>query len=154
MRSFWRISNYRSLTGEGGLRYSARWHHAGRPIVYLAESPAGALLEVLVHLELEQDDLPRNYTLLRVTAPDTQPISHLEPPSGEAWKTDLTTTRSLGDRWLAEAPTAVARVPSAILPSTSNYLLNPRHPDANDVEIAEAIRAPFDPRLLKYLRGE
>ncbi|MDE3106013.1 MAG: RES family NAD+ phosphorylase, partial [Acidobacteriota bacterium] len=41
----WRISNFRSLAGEGGLRYAGRWHTAGKPIVYLAASAAGALVE-------------------------------------------------------------------------------------------------------------
>lgn len=154
MRSFWRISNHRSLAGTGGLRYSARWHHAGRPIVYLAESPAGAMLEILVHLELAENELPRTYTLLHVTAPDILPIYDLNPPSGNAWKTDLNVSRDIGDRWLASAPTALARVPSAILPSTSNYLLNPLHAHAAKVQIAEATRAAFDARLLKHLRGE
>ena len=153
MRSFWRISNHRTLTGEGGLRTSARWHHAGRPIVYLAESPAGALLEVLVHLELEQDQLPSAYTLLEVTAPEELPIPSLDPPTGSAWKTDLSVSRNLGDHWLATAPTALARVPSVILPSTSNYLLNPRHEDSHKLVIVQATRASFDPRLPPHLRG-
>ena len=153
MRSFWRISNHHVLTGEGGLRTSARWHHAGRPIVYLADSPAGALLEVLVHLELDENQLPQAYTLLEVTAPDHLAIHAIEPPPGSAWKADLSMSRTLGDQWLATAPTALARVPSAILPSTANYLLNPRHLDSHKLEIVQAVRSPFDPRLFTHLRG-
>ena len=39
----WRISRHRDLSGEGGLRAAGRWHEAGRPVVYLAESPAAAM---------------------------------------------------------------------------------------------------------------
>ena len=35
-----------------------------------------------------------------------------------------------------------------IVPRTSNYLLNPRHPDAARVRIAEIVRYPLGPRLV------
>ena len=44
----WRISNHSALDGRGGLYAPARWHSQGHPVVYLATSPAGALVEVLV----------------------------------------------------------------------------------------------------------
>lgn len=149
----WRISNFRSLNGEGGLRYSARWHTAGRPIVYLAASPAGAMIEVLVHLELDEDDLPPSYTLLHVEAPSSLAIEDLHVGKRDDWKTDLPLSRSIGDAWLKGAKTALARVPSVILPDTFNYLLNPLHPDAKRIKIARAMKANFDPRLLRHLRG-
>jgi RES domain-containing protein len=152
-RDLWRISNYKSLTGEGGLKYAARWHSAGHRIVYLAESPAGALIEVLVHLELEQDELPRSYMLLRVGVPDDLVIEELSIPAGDGWKSNHTLSRKLGDEWSLRRETALARVPSAILPNTSNYLLNPLHADAKRIRIMESSRAEFDPRLLKHLRG-
>ena len=52
----WRISAYADLSGTGGLRVSGRWHQAGRPVVYAATSPPGAMLEVLVHLEIDPED--------------------------------------------------------------------------------------------------
>ena len=152
-RDLWRISNYKSLAGEGGLKYAARWHSAGRRIAYLAESPAGALIEVLVHLELEEDELPRSYMLFRVSVPDDLAIEELSIPAGDGWKSNHYLTRQLGDEWLFRRQTALACVPSAILPSTSNYLLNPLHADAKRIRIMESRPAEFDPRLLKHLRG-
>jgi RES domain-containing protein len=149
----WRISNYRSLTGEGGLRYSARWHSVGRPIVYLAPSPAGAMVEVLVHLELGEDELPPSYTLLKIEAPASLSIAEIRVPTKEDWKINLSVSRGLGDEWLKGAETALARVPSAILPNTFNYLLNPLHRDAKKLRIVEATTATLDPRLLRHLRG-
>ena len=149
----WRISNFRSLSGEGGLRYSARWHTAGRPIVYLAASPAGAMIEVLVHLELEEDELPPAYTLLHVEAPANMEIDELRVGRRDEWKSDLSVSRALGDAWLKGGTAALARVPSAILPNTFNYLLNPLHRDAKRMRIAGSTKANFDPRLLRHLRG-
>lgn len=144
----WRISNHRSLDGEGGRRFSARWHTSGAPIVYLAASPPGALLEILVHLELTETALPPTYTLLRVAVPTDLQIPTLKVPSGTAWKSDATITRKLGDTWLKSQRTALARVPSAILPDTWNYLLNPLHPEASKIKIAATTSGILDPRLL------
>ena len=152
MKDLWRISNHLTLSGEGGLRYKARWHSAGSPIVYLAETPSGALLEVLVHLELDEGDLPNSYNLIRIGVPPEIEIAVLTipavPPSA-TWKTDETITREIGDSWLHSGKTALAAVPSVIMPSTTNYLLNPRHPKAASVQILEIIPATFDPRLLR-----
>jgi RES domain-containing protein len=152
-RDLWRISNYKSLTGEGALKYAARWHSAGRRIVYLAESPAGAMIEVLVHLELEEDELPYSYMLLHVEVPDDLAIEQIKIPAGDAWKSNHALSRRLGDEWLQRNETALARVPSVILPNTSNYLLNPLHADAKRVRIMDVKRAEFESRLLKHLRG-
>ena len=45
--------------------------------MYLAESVAGALLEVLVHLELSPVRFPKSYRLLKVEAPDDMAIATL-----------------------------------------------------------------------------
>jgi RES domain-containing protein len=147
--NLWRLTEYPSLDGEGGRLYSARWNTAGEPIVYLAASPPGALIEILVHLELEESELPPIYKLLRITVPDRLKIPTLTIPTGDSWKTDETITRKIGDTWLKSRRSALARVPSAILPDTFNYLLNPLHPDATRITIAETHNAILDPRLTK-----
>jgi RES domain-containing protein len=145
----WRLSRHESLNGEGGRRYAARWHSAGSPIVYLAESPPGALIEILVHLELDEFELPLAYRLLRVAVPGKLRIPKLRVPPGDAWKSNLALTRGIGDIWLKSQRSALARVPSAILPRTFNYLLNPLHPNAARIAIAEAGSATIDPRFVR-----
>ena len=147
--NLWRLTEYLSLDGEGGRLYSARWNTAGEPIVYLAASPPGALIEILVHLELEESELPPIYTLLRIAVPDRLKIPSLTVPSGETWKSNEALTRKIGDAWLKSRKSALARVPSSILPDTFNYLLNPLHPDAARIKIAETHSAILDPRLIR-----
>jgi RES domain-containing protein len=147
----WRISRYDSLSGEGGLHYSARWHTAGKRIVYLAESPAGAMIEALVHLELNEKSWPDSYGLMRVTVPDGIEVETIKTAAGEDWKRSLNFTRKLGDEWSRSRRTALARVPSAMLPETWNVLLNPEHPAAEGIRIVETIRAEYDSRLLGKL---
>ncbi len=83
----WRISNHASLSGEGGLYASGRWHTRGRRVVYLADHPAAALLEIMVHLEIDAEDLPSHYQLLGVDIPDEMPVTALhESELPEDWR--------------------------------------------------------------------
>jgi RES domain-containing protein len=142
----WRISNHEDLRGLGGLKVAGRWHHAGRPVVYLAEHPALALLETLVHLEIRSlEDLPNTYKLLRIEAQDSLDITQAHPETG--WQSNSSITRSIGDVWLVAAQTALMRVPSVLVPG-NNYLLNPLHPDARNIAIVEILHWPFDVRLV------
>lgn len=146
----WRISNHVGLGGRGGLLASARWHTQGRPVVYLATSPAGALMEVLVNLELDAARLPGNYTMLKVEAPDDAQMKRIELASlPENWSQDLTISRNLGDEWLAGRASALLEVPSAILPDTSNVLLNPHHADAGRIRVVSHRPYPYDRRFFK-----
>lgn len=146
----WRISNHSTLEGQGGLMASARWHTQGRRIVYLAETPAGALLEALVHLELDLDNLPPSYQLLKAEAPDQMSMDRVEESKLAAnWRADLVSTRTIGDQWLAGGSTALLRIPSAILPETWNVLLNPQHPEASSVSVKWRHAYPWDDRLLQ-----
>ena len=146
----WRISNHGGLDGRGGLLASARWHTQGRAIVYLAASPAGALVEVLVNLELDAARLPGSYTMLKVEAPDDVQVRRVEVAAlPEGWAADLTVSRSRGDEWLASGESALLEVPSAILPDTFNVLLNPHHLDAGRVRVVGQRAYPYDRRFFK-----
>jgi len=152
MTNLWRISNYLDLSGEGALGTSGRWHTEGRLVVYLADCPAGALLERIVHLMDRNEDgiLPRFYQLLQITVADELAIKPLNTLAPTDWKERFDFTRAIGDAWLASLETPLARVPSAIAPQTWNYLLNPEHPDAKKIEIAEVIKERFDNRLFRF----
>ena len=145
--NLWRISNHVSLSGEGGMRASARWHSRGRPVVYLAESPAGAMLETLVHLKGRRDKLPRTYTLLAIVAPETMSTERRVIPANAEWKNDLSWSREQGDEWLGSGRTALLEVPSVILPRSRNFLLNPLHADAKLIHVEETITDFYDERL-------
>jgi RES domain-containing protein len=144
----WRISRHRDLTGAGGLRAPGRWHDRGSPIVYLAETPAGALLESCVHTSA--NDVPPNYNLLAVRVEEQTSVETLELDALRSdWIDHLETTREIGSAWLRSLRSALLRVPSALAPATSNVLLNPLHPDATHLHIESTYEYPFDPRIKK-----
>ena len=145
----WRISNHAELSGEGGLHASGRWHSKGRRVVYLADHPASALLETLVHLEIDVEDLPTHYQLLAVDAPDDIAVTLLDEATLPTdWRDQLAVTRARGDEWLGGGATALLQVPSAIVPAARNILLNPSHRDSMRIAVASIMRAPFDRRLV------
>ncbi|HEY5214359.1 MAG TPA: RES family NAD+ phosphorylase [Acidobacteriaceae bacterium] len=141
----WRISRHRDLAGLGGLKAPGRWHYAGQPVVYLAESPASALLEVCVHTSA--NDVPPEFTLLKIEGPATEfPVTKLgDLPKN--WRTDQESTGNLGTAWLRKNNSVLLQVPSAIVPETANFLFNPSHPDARNFRVAGIFAYPFDVRL-------
>jgi RES domain-containing protein len=120
-------------------------------MVYLADSPSSALWEVVVHLEIEGDDTPDFFSLLKVSYPENLAIEQLVPPAEVDWKQDEKVTRKMGDAWLADGKTCLARVPSVIVSETWNYLLNPQHPAAEQVKIVSVSREQYDKRIFRFV---
>jgi RES domain-containing protein len=144
----WRVSQHRDLKGTGGLRAPGRWHERGLLVVYLAESPAGALLEACVHTSA--NDIPPYYILLAVEASDAVSLERLDVSVLPAdWPDDLQSTRGIGSEWLRTRRSALFRIPSALVPATFNWMLNPLHPHTARVRILSTVKYPFDPRIKK-----
>jgi RES domain-containing protein len=141
----WRISRHRDLTGAGGLKAAGRWHHAGNAIVYLAETPASALLEVCVHTSA--NDVPPEFTLLKIEGPDLEVPSIKARDLPEDWRSRLAVTRDLGTEWLEKNESVLLQVPSVIVPDTFNFLFNPSHEHATQFRITDVFSYPFDIRL-------
>jgi RES domain-containing protein len=123
LRRIWRISNHADLKGLGGLRSGGRWHHGAYPVVYCTESPAAALLEVVVQLEIEDlAAIPNNYQLLEIEFADSVSQSNLDVTSlPDDWRHRAGVTRSIGDHWLGRRQSAILAVPNAIVPYTSIF---------------------------------
>ena len=147
--TLWRISNHADLSGLGGVHRSGRWHFAGVPVVYLAESPALALLEVVVNFDLKPDELPADYQLLEVDCASVSTLSVDDGQLGHEWANRRSLTQSVGSEWLMGGASALLKVPSAVVPKSWNHLLNPRHPDAAHAAIRSSTRHPFDRRLIR-----
>ena len=139
-----------ALTGEGSARYPGRWNLRGVRVVYVSEHLSLATLEVLAHAESLA--LLNRYVALRVSIPDSLTalaVSDLpndwqsEPPPDSA--------RRVGHRWLQKGETLALKVPSALIPSEHNFVLNPAHPAFTEVRVAEPVPLPFDAQRLKVV---
>lgn len=136
--------------GAVGARLSdGRWHRAGAPVVYAADAPASALLEVVVHTEAAAL-LYHAYVLFRV---ELDPDRHLLRLPEAAWPPDWQaplwprSTQEIGRRWLDDRDSVVLEVPSAVVPFQRNYLINVAHPDFADLRVTGPDDFRIDPRL-------
>ncbi len=158
MIALWRISRHTDLAGLGGERADGRWHRAapGKRIVYLAEHPALSLIETLVHLKGNPALFPSRYSLARIEVEEAvfAAARRLVEEAGTNLGLPESRTQQIGDAWLREGATALARVPSFPSPFSTNYLLNPKHPDASRFRVASAHEIEYDPRLLQMRATE
>jgi RES domain-containing protein len=151
MITAWRITKRRhartAFSGGGARLYGGRWNSPGTSMIYVAESQALAVLEVLVHLD--SSSLLEKYVLIRVDFEDSFVADLIRSSLPKSWAANPVpaTVQAVGDRWAAEAKTAVLRVPSTLVPGESNFLINPKHPDFGSLRIAKPTSFRFDPRL-------
>ena len=112
----WRISKHVDLSGRGGLLTDNRWNTKGRPMVYLAESVPGAILEVVVHL-LENTVLPDGLKLIRIDYPAAIECEAIqEADLADGWAANLASTWNWGDSWALRCKTAFSACYSAKYP--------------------------------------
>ena len=151
MQYLWRL--YRAphgpgLDGIGGIFADGRWHRQGELVVYFGASAAIVVLERLAHTDA--DLLPDDLRLGRFefSAPAaTTDVNDLSILSKD-WTQQELATRRIGADWLRDRSSCVLAVPSAILPEESNYVLNPRHPDAQGLQLVYERPFTFDLRLI------
>ena len=138
---------YADLSGEGARLVGGRWNSPGRAALYLAESRELAILETLVHLDLDETTMPIDYVIMTVdfSALTGSPTWSEEGPSAAPADAEC---RAIGDTFLAAKRALVLRVPSVVVPHASNYVLNPVHPLISQVRISSIDPFAFDQRLL------
>ncbi len=136
----WRLcrESFADLSGEGARRYGGRWNSPGRPLIYAASTAALAVLEVRVHLDLPPELLPDDYVLVTIDLGDA---------AIEAVSAIPEHPQAFGDAWLNEQRSPVLQVPSAIVPESPNFLINPAHTEASGVRIVQRRGFEFDRRL-------
>ncbi len=138
-----------AFSGVGGMEASGRWHHRGSPVVYAAQTLSLAALEYLAHLG--RRDTKASFVWVQATIPDDVNVDILDPATLPGhWSTSppIEATMMLGTAWLAASRGAVLKVPSAVIETEFNFLINPRHSDFARIRVSSAKQFSFDSRLL------
>lgn len=145
----WRIGqrSYDLFSPEGARIVGGRWNSPGVPVLYLASSLEGAMLEIRVHTEGRPP--PARHASIWVDVPGDVTTETFRRSSFRRWRTDLAATREFGDRWVAEGRSLVLIVPSVVIPAPYvNFILNPMHPEFARVRRSARPRPiRWDPRL-------
>ena len=136
------------LSGEGARRYGGRWNHPGTAVVYSSSSLSLAVLEYLVNLHVE--DLPVDLVAVTIEVPDDLPRSQIRVKNlPRNWRVfpAVEELKDIGTNWTRRNKTPVLIVPSVVIPTELNCLINPAHPQTARVKVASIKPFSLDTRL-------
>jgi len=153
----WRLTRkpflMQALAGLGAKKYGGRWNSKGVAVVYTSESLELAVLEALVHLDI--DLLPKDVYQIGLEL-DDQFITRVSTPLPPGWDRAPPynpNLQTIGDRWISSGSSLGLRVPASVLPSRANVLLNPAHPDIHRLREVERGPLPWPSRVVEFLRA-
>lgn len=148
----WRLAKTKyaatAFDGEGARVYGGRWNSPGTRVAYASESLALATLEVLAYLQIVR--ALSAYSVCTAHFDETFMVS-VDPGSLPAnWREYPAPPelQAIGDKWIDGGQLLVLKVPSVIIPTESNYLINPAHPDFASLTIDPPEPFGLDPRIL------
>jgi RES domain-containing protein len=144
-----RLYSKNPLNGEGAWRFGGRWSSPGIRLAYTSEHLSLAMIEYYVHID--PSDAPEDLVVISADIPDAVSRTRIaetrlpadwrqSPPSPEL--------ASIGDSFFARGKTAILIVPSALAPSESNWLINPRHAEFRRIRVNPPADFRYDARFL------
>lgn len=153
MISAWRLVNKHraaaAFSGDGARRYGGRWNNKGQKAVYVADSLALATLEIMVHAIVYEDlysylyfEVQFSQDLVRTSDGASLPRNWRKDPAPTACK-------QFGDKWLESKSKPILKVPTVVLPEGYNYIINPDHPDFEQIKINEPKPFNLDSRIVR-----
>lgn len=130
-----------------------RWNTSGKKVNYCAESIPLAFLENMVRRQGAgfNDD----FKIMIIEIPDNLKITVINVRDlADGWRDfeDYSKCQPFGNQWYEEGKTTVLKVPSAVLPDCSNYLLNTVHPNFRRIQLIETTNLIPDPRIEDILK--
>lgn len=148
----WRLckTEYSDLIGRGSFLYGGRWNSPGHSMVYTSSSLSLSCLEILVGLS--NCPFPRGFVSLQIDIPDQtscQIIDIDEFPKKWNKSKDRSWFLHVGNEWLLSKKTAVLSVPSVIIQTERNFLINPDHPESKEIKIIKQEPFEMDERLIQ-----
>jgi len=138
----------KAITASGAAN---RWNREGQMVSYAASSRALATLEMVARRAAIMPTLP--YKMMVITMAD-DPSLYREVPRSSLplhwYRMDAyPQLQAIGAKWYEERQSLVLKVPSAIIPQESNYIINTNHPEfAAAVQLETSENYFWDSRLL------
>jgi RES domain-containing protein len=118
--------------------------------VYTTEHLSLAMIEYFVHVD--PDDPPNDLVVVTAEIPDEvsrTSISLKRLASNWRQSPSPPELASIGDRFARNARAAILIVPSALAPTESNWLINPRHPEFSKIRLRPVEPFDYDARFFK-----
>jgi RES domain-containing protein len=117
-------------------------------VIYAAVAYSTALLEILVHANLDRPPSAARY--VEAVVPDELAVERLDAAALPGWDgQDLSIPQGFAARWWGERRSAVLLVPSAVTKLDWNAVVNPEHPAAAEITACEESPVIWDRRLFR-----
>lgn len=135
------------LSGRGAEIAGGRWNSKGLSMIYTGENISLCMAEVAVHMPF--GIVPLDYELISLEIPDDEITTVSRKVLPTDWRSYFTIldTQEIGDNFLRNSSKMILKVPSAVVQSEFNYLINPIHKNINQVKIKKVEAFAFDKRL-------
>lgn len=132
------------LSGRGSSMYGGRWNPKGIPMLYTSATLSLAALELAVNLPPGR--IPNHYQAIEIEIPE-QHISKIDrlPDKWNGYPY-VPSTQQIG-RSFIKSGGLILKVPSAVITTEFNFLINPNHEDIDKIHITDQRPFLFDSRL-------
>jgi RES domain-containing protein len=137
----------KQLNGEGARWHGGRWNMIGTPCIYTSETKALSILEHSANVPLEEMPFSLSITVYTIPEKSWKEFSADELPANWSQIPASQETKEWGSQYLQEAKLLALKLPSVIINSEFNFVLNPLHSDFNKVRIKEVHSFTFDTRI-------
>jgi RES domain-containing protein len=142
-------SKYASdINGTGSALYPGRWNKKEIPVLYTGENKEIALLEYIVNTP---PMIAPKLDILTIEIPDNSitELSITDLPDDWYQYPAPTILSEIGQNWIDKGKSIALKVPSSIIHSSCNIILNCKHKDYKKVKILNQERFFFDFRFIK-----
>lgn len=141
---------FKDTSGEGSRKFGGRWNFKGFAVLYTSQSESLAALETLVHAPISS--LPDDLSLLILSIPNNlKPIIIKKDDLPPDWRNYPAPSKlaEIGTKWIDSKSNLLLKVPSVLVETEWNILVNPAHPDIKKIKTKEIRPFRFDMRLLQ-----
>jgi RES domain-containing protein len=136
------------FSGVGAAMHGGRWNSKGVHMIYASQSQSLAALEIAVHLN--NSAVLETYSVCRLQVPEAycEAVEVADLPDGwDEMVVNPLVAQAWGDLWIASGATPVVKVPSVVMPSEYNFLLNPQHEDFSRITFGKIQPLKYDKRI-------
>jgi RES domain-containing protein len=127
--------------GKGAALHGGRWNPIGIEVIYRVVSSSRSF-----HFSV----LPRDFVLTEFHMPFGSEIEAVREDSlPDDWQalSPIPAMQEIGRLWAVDLRSAVLSVPSSIVPTARNFVINHRHTDFERIRMIAPKPFRFDPRL-------
>lgn len=128
-----------------------RWNENGQFVIYTGWSRSLSSLELVVHRSSIKPMMKYKVMIIEIQDEDHlfKEVKQTELPRNWRRVASYSELQIIGSNWYKSEESLILKVPSAIIPQESNYIINAKHPEFNKKVKLITIEDYFwDPRLL------